>query len=438
MEVSPALPNETAMSASKYPQFFRVRQKFPRPRVEGVAGEVKHQLARLELGSRIKTGQTIAITAGSRGIANIAVIIRAIAQHLQSLGARPFIVPAMGSHGGGTAQGQRAVIESYGITEAFCGCPIKASMETVVVCQTPEGIPVHFDRQAYEADHVVVCGRIKPHTNFVGDIESGLMKMMLLGLGKHEGAKIYHRAIQDHNFDRIVRSVASEVLAKEKILCGVGIVENGYDDTALIEAMPPAEIEPREKELLKKAKEWMPRLPFRLVDILIVDEMGKDISGSGMDTNVVGRKYHRHEAAEHEFPKVKRIMVRGLTEPSHGNAIGIGMAEFCTTRLVRQTDQKATWINGLTSGSVDAVMLPIHFETDRELLDAALPTIGLAGPPEAKMLWIKNTLHLAEVECSAAYLKEARERDDLEIISPLHDLPLDAAGNLARFQHNDR
>jgi Lactate racemase N-terminal domain len=423
------------MAASKYPQFFRLRQKFPRPRVEDVAGEVTRQLERLQLGGTIKPGQSVAITAGSRGIANIPLIIRAIAQHLQKVGAKPFIVPAMGSHGGGTAAGQRAVLEKYGITEEYCGCPIRATMETVIVCRTPEGIPVHFDRFAYEADHVVLCGRIKPHTNFIGDIESGLMKMMLLGLGKYEGAKIYHRAILDHSFGQIVRSVASEVLSKGHVAAGVGIVENGYDETALLEAIRPSEIEEREKQLLVKAKEWMPRLPFNSVDILIVDEMGKDISGSGLDTNVVGRKYHRHQAAEHEFPKVRRIVVRGLTPASMGNAIGIGMAEFCSTRLVRETNREATWINALASSSVDSVMLPIHFETDREILDAALPTIGLTEPPQAKVLWIKNTLHLAEVECSAAYLPEAREREDLEVLTSPRELPFDEAGNLPDFHH---
>jgi hypothetical protein len=307
-------------------------------------------------------------------------------------------------------------------------------METVVVGETSEGIPVHFDRHAFEADHVLVCGRVKPHTVFAGDIESGLMKMMALGLGKHEGAKVCHRAIRDYGFGQVVRSVAAQVIAKCHVVAGLGIVENGYDETARIEAMLPREIEEREKHLLELARQWMPRLPFGMVDLLIVDEMGKDISGSGMDTNVVGRKYHRHEAAAEEFPKVRRIAVRSLTEATHGNAYGIGMAEFCTARLVRQVDQQVTRTNGLTSGSVDAVMLPISFDTDRELLDAALPTIGMAEPRNLKIVWIKNTLQLAEVECSAAYLDEAKRREDLEIASPLRELQFDPAGNLAKFQ----
>lgn len=418
------------MLASNYPQFFRIRQTFERPRIDDVAAEVQRQLARLDLRHQVKPGHSVAITAGSRGIANIAIVIKAMVDHVKSLGARPLIVPAMGSHGGGTAEGQRAVLESYGITEEFCGAPIRASMETVIICQAAEGFPVHIDRLAYEADHVMLCGRVKPHTDFTGDIESGLMKMMLLGLGKHEGAKVYHRAIQDYSFGQIVRSVVGRVLEQCHIAAGLAIVENGYDETALIEAIAPQEIVRREKELLVLAKRWMPRLPFPRVDILIIDEMGKDISGAGIDTNVVGRKQNRGGPSESEIPKVRRIIVRGLTDASHGNAVGLGIADFCTTRLLEQHDRQSTWINIITSGNLAAVKYPLNFDTDRELLDVALSTIGLTEPPRAKILWIKNTLKLAEVECSAAYFAEAKERGDLEILTPLRDLPLDAAGNL--------
>src|SRR5688572_12776815 len=217
---------------SNYPDLFRVRQSFQSPTlpVERIPATVAAELARLNLQATVKPGQSVAITAGSRGIANIALVIKAAVKHFQSLGAKPFIVPAMGSHGGGTAEGQRELIEGYGVTEDFCGCPIRASMETVIVCQASEGFPVHFDKHAYGADHVLVVGRVKPHTNFVGDIESGLMKMMLIGLGKHSGAKIYHRAILNYSFGQIVRSVAREVLAKCRIVAGIGIVENAYED----------------------------------------------------------------------------------------------------------------------------------------------------------------------------------------------------------------
>ena len=418
----------------EYPAIFRVRQTFEAPVVEDVAGNVESELARLKLGQRIHPGQSVAITAGSRGIAHIDVILKAIVDHLKSLGAQPFIVPAMGSHGGGTAEGQRHVLESYGITEEFCGCPIKASMETVVVCQAAEGFPVHFDKYAFEADHVFVCGRIKPHTKFVGNIESGLMKMMLIGLGKHNGAITYHRVIQNHSFGQIVRSVAKEVLSRCRVVAGLAIVENSLDQTAQLTAVAPDEFEEREKELLLLAKRWMPKLPFDTADVLIIDEMGKNISGTGFDTNVVGRKHLAHRAADEEFPKITQIVVRGLTAESHGNAAGIGCAEFCHSRLLEQMDAAATRINCLTAGHAVGAMLPLDYPTDREILDAALTTIGLTPPPDAKLMWINNTLDVVEVECSAAYFEEARGRSDLEIVQPPRPLPMDPSGQLPNMK----
>ncbi|MDE0735508.1 MAG: lactate racemase domain-containing protein [Pirellulaceae bacterium] len=415
---------------STYPQLFRLRQKFEGPVVEDVAGELENQLASLSLSEKIQPGQSVAISAGSRGIANIHIIIRGISQHLKALGAEPFIVPSMGSHGGGTAEGQQQIIESYGITEEFCECPIRASMETVVVCDAEEGFPVYFDRHAYEADHVFVCGRVKPHTGFHGDIESGLMKMMLIGLGKHAGAAIYHRAIMNYSFGQIVRSVAKEVLAKCRIVAGLAIVENAYDQTAKLAAIPPERFEEEEKKLLVLAKQLMPRLPFETADILTIDEIGKNISGSGMDTNVVGRKYLDHRAADDEYPKIKRIILRGLTEETHGNAAGLGLAEFCLSRLIRQMNVEATRVNVLTGGHSTAAMPPLDYETDQETLDVALSTIGLIAPEDARLMWIRDTLDVAEVECSAAYWDEAKQRDDLEVLTPLRDLPLGEDGNL--------
>jgi hypothetical protein len=415
---------------SDLPQLFRLRQHFDPLRVVDVEAEVRSQLAALRLEQKVCPGQSIAITVGSRGIANIRQIVKAAVQHFQALGAAPFIVPAMGSHGGATAEGQQQLIESYGVTEAYCGCPIRSSMETIVVCQTAEGFPVHFDRHAFEADHVLVCGRVKPHTDFVGDVESGLMKMMLIGLGKSTGAQVYHRAILDYSFSQIVRSVAGKVLADCRILAGLAIVENGYDETAVIEAVAANEIEQREKQLLILAKKLLPRLPFDRIDLLLVDEIGKNISGSGMDTNIIGRKFNDHAAVEGELPKIRRIAVRGLSEATHGNGIGIGIAEFCTTKCIRQLDLHSTRVNTLTSGHVSAGMLPLDFATDREMIAAALATAGLVEPAATKVVWIHNTLELAEIECSAALLAAARGRDNIEPISELRDWPLDAAGNL--------
>jgi hypothetical protein len=405
--------------------------------VEDVTAEVERELAGLRLGETIRAGQSVAVTAGSRGIAQIPRIIKAIVDHLKGLGASPFIVPAMGSHAGGIAEGQRDVIERYGITEPYCGCPIRASMETTIVCQAQEGFPVHFDRFAYQADHVVVCGRVKPHTNFTGDVESGLMKMMLIGLGKHEGAKIYHRAIKDYSFSQIVRSVAREVLAKCKIVAGVAIVENGYDETAKITALRPGEFEQREKQLLQLAREWMPRLPFDTADILLVDEIGKNISGTGIDTNVVGRKHAFHQAGPDEFPKIRYIAIRNLTEQTHGNATGLGMAEFCRTRVVQKRDVAMTRMNCFTGGHAVGAMTPVEFETDRGILDAALPLIGLTAPRDAKLIWIRNTLNVVELACSSAYLHDAQSRPDLEVLSEPAAMPFDERGNLPELVSDD-
>lgn len=398
--------------------------------MEDIAGEVERQLSRLQLARKIRPGESVAITAGSRGIANIAIITRAIVEHLRRLGAKPLIVPAMGSHGGATDAGQRAVLEHLGITESYCGCPIRSSMETVVVCQSQYGFPVHFDRLASEADHVIVAGRIKPHTTFTGPIESGLMKMLLIGLGKHAGAKVYHQAILDYCFEQIVRSVAAEVLQKCNIVAGLGIIENAYDETALLAAVEPEEFETRERELLLLAKQWMPRLPFERVDLLLVDAIGKNISGSGLDTNVVGRKSNDNAAMPGETPVVRRIAARSLTPQSRGNAIGIGIADFCTQRLADAIDLHSTRTNALTSGHLGAAKMPLVYPTDRDILAAALPTIGLTPPEDAKLLWIPSTLHLTEIECSPAYHAEAKNRPDLEILTEVRDVPFDKQGNL--------
>lgn len=417
----------------QFPKFFRIRQHFDPTRVDDVPGEVHRQLAGLNLAQRIHPGQSVAVAVGSRGIANLPAIVRAAVDHLRSLRAEPFLVPAMGSHGRATADGQRRLLESYGLTEATIGCPIRSSMDTVVVCRTAEGIPVHFDRTAFQSDHVLVCNRVKPHTMFVGPIESGLMKMLLIGLGNHEGARIYHRAIQQYSFAQIIDSAAGEVFRRCHIAAGLAVVENGYDQTARIEAVRPEQFVEREKELLVLARRLMARLPFDDVDVLIVDQIGKEISGTGMDTNVIGRKYNDHAAVEGETPRIRRIAVRGLSPASAGNALGIGMAEFCRSRVLRETDWSATRANVLTSGHVAAAMPPLDYETDREMLEAALSVIGLTEPPNARVLWIRDTLHLEEIECSAAYLEEAKRREGVEILTGVRALEWDGEGNLANI-----
>ena len=413
-----------------FPRIFRVRQKFERKRLTDVTSEVHRELECLGLRERVRSGETVAITAGSRGIADIHLIVKAAVDHFKALGAQPFIVAAMGSHGGGTAEGQRRILSDYGITEEFCGCPIRTRMETIILGRTTEGIPVHFARDASGANHVFVVNRVKPHTSLEGEFQSGLLKMMLIGLGKHEGARVYHRAFADYSFDQIVRSVARSVINRGRVLGALAIVENAHDETALIRGVLPHEMEEREKELLALARRWLPRLPFDHADLLLVDEIGKEISGCGMDTNVIGRKALIHQAAPDEMPKIKRIIVRGLTEQTHGNATGLGYAEFCLTRAVQAMDRRSTWINVATAGNPAVGMIPPHYDTDRETLEVAFGTIGLVEPPQAKLLWIHNTLDVVEVECSEVFFEAARQRADLEVLCEPRPLPLDAAGNL--------
>lgn len=413
-----------------FPQIFRIRQRLVSRRIADLEAAVRRALDGIRVRERVRPGQTAAVTAGSRGIANYARILRTVVQYLRESGVEPFIVPAMGSHGGGTAEGQREVLARYGITAETMGCPIRASMETVVVGRAAEGFDVHFDRFAFQADHVLVVNRVKPHTQFTGPIESGLMKMLLIGLGKHRGAATYHRAVEDFGFDRIVRSVGRLVLERCRILCGLALVEDAFDETGHVEALLPEQFETREPDLLALAKDWMPRLPFDDAHVLLIDRLGKDVSGAGIDTNVIGRKYHYHHAAEGERPRIRYICVRGLTEATHGNAIGIGFAEFCRNAVIRGMDAEATRINALTAGHVAAGMLPFDYPTDREMLAHALANIGLTPPPQSRLMWIADTSHLAELECSAAYWEETQSRGDLEILTACRPLPFRADGNL--------
>lgn len=414
-----------------YPNFVRLRQHFARPKVENIPAAVRAALEKLQLGKSIRAGQTVALTAGSRGIANIPLILKSAVQYLKDLGARPFLVPAMGSHGGGTAEGQRELLESYGITEAFVGVPIRASMEVITAGHTPEGYPVYLDKQASEADHIGVIARVKPHTNFHGPIESGLMKMMLIGLGKHVGAAQYHRVLLEEAYDPVVRSVGRTLRANSNIRFGLCLVENGYDETAQIEGALPADFEKVEERLLVQAREGLARLPFQEADLLIIDEIGKEISGSGMDTNVVGRKRAFNASPPPEGqPRMRYIFIRGLSAHTHGNAAGIGFADFTTTRLIQSMNYEATRINCLTSGYPGGANLPVYLDTDQQVVDAALAIIGTRAAEKARIMHIRNTLWLEEVEVSEPCLKELEPMTKFTIEKGPHGLAFGKDGNL--------
>jgi hypothetical protein len=404
----------------------RVRQKFSRVRVADIPRAVAEALA--GAGLPIRRGDTVAVGAGSRGVANIDVIVGAAVRYLTDLGARPYIFPAMGSHGGGTPEGQLSVLEHYGITQATMGCPVRATMEVVQVGEALN-MPVWLDRQAAEADWIGIVNRIKPHTDFKGSIESGLFKMMTIGLGKWTGAIQYHRANVNHGYERVITAVGREMLARARLGFGLGVVENGYDETARIEAFTAATLEEGERRLLKDAREWIARLPFSPIDVLIVEQMGKNISGSGMDTNVIGRPSNPHEPFPAD-PKILWIVALDLTEESYGNATGIGNADFTTRRLVDKIDMKATLINCVTACAPNGAKVPATYATDREAIETALGCIGLTPPERARVIRIKNTLMLGEIEVAEAYGPEVARRPDLTPLGELTTLGFDAAGRL--------
>ena len=412
-----------------FPRVFRVRQRFHSTRVEDIPVRVAREVARLDLSGRLKPGDSVAITSGSRGVANIAAITRSLAEELKKRGARPFIVPAMGSHGGGTAAGQRGVLERYGITETAMGVPIRATMETLPIGETPEGIPVVLDRNVLEADHIAVVNRIKPHTDFDAEIESGLTKMLAIGLGKHQGAIRYHRANKRYGYYRVLTGVAEVVRRRCSILLALGIVENGYDQTGMIEAMTSAELFDVEKRLLKVAKSWLARIPFDRGDLLLVDEMGKNVSGTGMDTNVIGRRAGAGEPFA-GAPRFSRIVVRDLTPESYGNAIGVGMADVVTRRLVDKIDTRPTYVNALTSTNLESVRIPVTVDSDREALETGISTSGASSGEDCRMVWIRNTLKLDRFVASEALLDEVERHRDLQVLEHLGELDFDGRGNL--------
>lgn len=413
------------------PRFCRVRQSFDSSHLADPAGAVIEQLAELRLEDQVRPGDEIAITAGSRGIANLPAITAAVVRFVRErLGAAPFVVPAMGSHGGATAEGQVKVLASLGCTPASLGCDIRASMETVVVGESGLGFPVHFDRHAFSARHVILVNRVKAHTGIFGQVESGLLKMLLIGLGKHAGAALMHQAMADWTFDEIVAATAAPVLEKCRVLCGVALVENAAERTALIRAIPGRRIPADEPELLRTAKRLMARLPFDRLDLLLVDEMGKNISGTGMDTNVIGRKSNDHVALNGETPAIKRICVRDLTAQTGGNALGIGIAEFCRSQLVDKIDRTSTAVNSITSLHPAAAMIPIHHPTDREMLAAAGKTLGLVPLDRCRMAWIRNTLQIEELECGESLARELAGHPQIESIGPPREIAFGATGNL--------
>ena len=420
------------------PKMTRIQQTFEAPVLTDLPAAIHTELERINASAIIKPGETVAVTAGSRGVANVATAVKATVDFQKSQNTRGTALCRSSDgkprwcNGGATPEGQRSVLEHYGITEETVGAPVKATMEVVELGKTADGLPVFLDRYAAEADHVVPLNRIKAHTDFNGSVESGVMKMMVIGLGKQEGANFYHRAFFQYGFEHVITAVGGFILDSGKIAFGIGLIENAHEDTAKAVAMPAAQLLQTERELLVEAKSLMGRLPFDELDLLIVDWTGKNISGTGMDTNVIGRMMQNFEP-EPAKPAILRIFVRNLTEESDGNATGIGLADFTTTRLVDQIDRHSTYMNGITALGPQKSKIPFYYDTDQEAIEVALDTIGLTEPEDARVIRIESTLRLTELDISDVLLEDAKLHSRLEVIGKTKPLPFDATGNLLPF-----
>ena len=412
------------------PRMLPIRVRMECPVEDDVREATLAALGRVHACARVQRGERIAVTAGSRGIDRIDVILRAVVDSLKAEGALPFIVPAMGSHAGGTAEGQKAFIASYGVTEEAMGCPIVSSMETVALGVSESGVEGYCDRNAFEADGIVAVNRVKPHTGFSGTLGSGLMKMLAIGLGKHKGAAHVHQRGVDIGYEEAIRDGARLALSKLKLRFGVAVVENHKGKTARVEAALPADFEATDERLIPEARRLMGRIPGDFLHLLIVDLMGKNISGTGMDPNVIGRGMQQ-EKVPVNAPRILRLFVRDLTRESHGNAIGIGFADFVTDRLAAKVDPKSTWTNVLASVSPWEARVPIHYPSDRECIETALKTAGTTPSERMRVVRIRDTEHVDAMQVSEAMWAALRGRADLELLGEPREMAFDADGNLA-------
>ncbi|HWB86558.1 MAG TPA: hypothetical protein VG675_20615 [Bryobacteraceae bacterium] len=410
------------------PRLIVVRQKFPDRKIPDVAAEVRKQLSGSGFATRLKPGSKVAIGVGSRGIHGIATIVRNVIQYWTDQGMQPFLFPAMGSHGAASAEGQKDVLAHYGITEATMGCPVVSQLEVVSLGKTSDGIEAFMDRVAYDADGVMLVGRVKWHTDFAGKIESGLYKMMAIGLGKFAGAQRYHTYAYRLGLEHVIRSVGRQVLKSGKILGGLAILEDAYHNTAKLDAVPVEIMEQREEENLALVKSWMAKLPADL-DVLIMDEIGKNISGAGMDTKVVNRSVNGDYNPWPNTPRIERIFVRNLSELTYNSGVGLGMADVVTDRLVNRIDWEPTWINSLTANTPAAIRTPIHFPTDRECLRRIEPTVGKVDLNDVTYGWIRNTMELTRIALSANLRPLIESNPILEIESTI-DMNFDGESNL--------
>ncbi len=408
------------------PKMATISQVFPSNRLVDVAGSLRKELNRSMISERVRPGMRIAVTVGSRGLADLPILVQGIVSELKRLGAKPFVIPAMGSHGGATAEGQEDVLANLGVTPESAGCPIVSSMEVVEIGRLANGLPVYMDKHAFEADGIVVLNRVKPHTAFRGNNESGIVKMLTIGLGKQKGAEACHAYSFKYMAEHIVL-MAEQILATNKILFGIATVENAYDQIIKIAAAAPEEFIEIDRQLLLEAKANMASLPFKQIDVLVLDRIGKDISGDGMDPNITGRYPTPYASGG---PEIAKMVVLDLTERTHGNANGMGTADFATRRLVNKTNFPMTYANGLTSTVVGPTHMPTILECDQDALLAAIKTCNAKDQSKARVVRIADTLHLGKLQISEALLEEALKLPGVALLSEPQELGFDEAGNL--------
>ena len=391
-----------------FPKMYRIEQHFSNEKVEDIKAEVYKQFDSVGLKAKIKPNGKIGITCGSRGINNIDKIIKAAVDYVKDAGGEPFILPAMGSHGGATTEGQKHVCEKFGVSSEAMGCEIRSSMETVILGKTVSGIDVNFDKNAYESDGVIVVNRVKRHTDFIAKNESGIVKMLSVGLGKQKGASAMHT----NGLGKTIPETAEVILKNAPILVGLGIVENAHEETYMLKAVEPENFIEEDAKLLELSNSLVPALPCRDIDILIVKEMGKQYSGTGMDTKVIGRMKIFGEK-EPDYPAVKKLVALRLSDASYGNALGIGLADLTVKKLVDSIDYEAMYSNLITTTFLERGRVPVHFDTERESIDVAFKTIGGVKPEDARLMIIDNTLNIGTMLVSESIYNDIKDKVEL-------------------------
>jgi hypothetical protein len=414
------------------PLFFTIRQAFDRPRVEDLTAAVRAEIEKVLPAGSVVAEARVGVAVGSRGIRDIATVVRAAVDFLKVRGARPFIIPAMGSHGGATAEGQRQLIAHYGVTEDAMGCPVRAEMETRSLGRTESGVEVRVAEAAWQSDGIVLVNRVKPHTDYKGPIESGLAKLCAIGLGKYDGAREIHRHLFTVGLGEAIRGVAEKMVATGRIRGGLALLENAYHETARVVGVPAAALFETEERLLLEARRLMGRLPLEEIDVLVCDRLGKNISGAGLDTNVIGRSVYGYTAGQpwrEGMARILRIAVMDVSDESDGNAVGMGLVDFVPERFTKRVDHDVTRLNALTSCCPPAAKTPVVLPDDREAILAAIRTspVRLEGP---RVVYVRDTLELENVLVSEACRPLVESREGIEIVSGPAPLRFDGRGRL--------